>query len=73
MLDHELCNSISKPISDEKDTLKSFMAFDIIPRGPVYRVVVGSQIVVPLEVVAAMSERIPLPNSVVEVEAMVCR
>ena len=49
------------------------MAFDIIPRGLVYRVVVGSQIVVPLKVVAAMSERIPLPNSVVEVEAMVCR
>ena len=27
--------------------LKSFMVFDIIPHGPIFRVVVGSQIVVP--------------------------
>ena len=40
--DHELCHSISKPIGDEKNTLKSFMAFDITQCGPVFRVVVGS-------------------------------
>ena len=33
--------------SDGEDTLKSFMAFDITSRGLVFRVVVGSQIVVP--------------------------
>ena len=33
--------------SDEEDTLNSFMAFDITSRGLVFRVVVGSQIVVP--------------------------
>ena len=38
----ELCHSISKSIGDEKDTLKSFMTFDITPRGLVFRVVVGS-------------------------------
>ena len=27
--------------------LKSFMVFDIIPHGPIFRVVVGSQIVIP--------------------------
>ena len=47
LLDHELCHSNSKLISDEEDTLKSFMAFDITPRMPVFRMVVGSQIVVP--------------------------
>ena len=73
LLDHELCHSTSKPISDKEDTLKSFMAFDIISCRPIYGVVVGSQIVVPPEVVATMSERTPLPNSMVEVEAMSCR
>ena len=38
----ELCHSTSKPISDEESTLKSFMAFDITPHGPTFRVVVGS-------------------------------
>ena len=33
--------------SDEEDTLNFFMAFDITSRGLVFRVVVGSQIVVP--------------------------
>ena len=45
--DRELCHSTSKLISDEEDTLKSFMAFDITPHGLVFRVVVGSQNVVP--------------------------
>ena len=31
MSDHELCYSTSKPIGDEEDTLKSFMAFNITP------------------------------------------
>ena len=43
---HELCYSISKLIGNEEDTLKSFMAFDITSRGLVFRVVIGSQIVV---------------------------
>ena len=43
----EMCHSTSKPIGDEEDTLKSFMAFNITPRGLIFRVVVGSQIVVP--------------------------
>ena len=47
MSNRELCHSTSKPISDEEDTLKSFMAFDIKPHGLVFRVVVGSEIVVP--------------------------
>ena len=47
MSDQELCHSISKPIGDEKNTLKSFMTFDITQCGPVFRMVVGSQIVVP--------------------------
>ena len=42
----KLLHFTSKPIDDEEDILKSFMAFDITPRGPVFRVVVGSQIVV---------------------------
>ena len=46
MLDCDLCHSNAKLINDEKDTLKSFMIFDITPRGFVFRVVVGSQIVV---------------------------
>ena len=40
--DHELCHFISKPIDDEEDTLKSFMAFDIMLHGFVFRVVVGN-------------------------------
>ena len=47
LLDHELRHSTLKPIGDEKGTLKSFMAFDITPYGLVFRVVVGSQTVVP--------------------------
>ena len=43
----ELCHSTSKPISDKEDTLKSFIDFDITSCGPVFRVVVGSQIVIP--------------------------
>ena len=43
----ELCHSTSKPIDDEEDTFKSFMKFDITPRGSVFRMIVGSRIVVP--------------------------
>ena len=46
MLDRELCHSTLKPIGDEEDTLKFFMVFDITTCEPVFRVVVGSQIVV---------------------------
>ena len=46
MSDRELCYSTSKAIGDEEDTLKSFMTFDITPCEPVFKVVVGSQIVV---------------------------
>ena len=45
--DYELCHSTSKPISNKEDTLKSFIDFDITSCGPVFRVVVGSQIVIP--------------------------
>ena len=48
--DRELYNSTSKPISDEEDILKSFMAFDITPRELLFRVIVGSQIVVPQQI-----------------------
>ena len=51
MSNHELCYSTSKPIGDEEDTLKSFMAFDITLRESIFRVVVGSQIVVSQQVV----------------------
>ena len=44
----KLCHSISKPIDDEENTLKSFMAFEITPREPIFWVVVGSQILIPL-------------------------
>ena len=44
MSDCELCHSISKPIGDKEDTLKSFMAFDITPHRPIFRVVVGSKL-----------------------------
>ena len=46
MSDSELCHSTSKPIDDEENTLKSFMTFDITTRRPIFKVVVGSQIVV---------------------------
>ena len=46
-VDHELCHSTSKPIGDKEDRLKSFMAFGITSRGPTFRVVVGSQIMIP--------------------------
>ena len=45
--DYELCHFTSKPISNKEDTLKSFIDFDITSCGPVFRVVVGSQIVIP--------------------------
>jgi len=48
--DHELCHSTSKSIGDEEDTLKSFMTFNITLRGPIFKVVVRSQIVVPLTI-----------------------
>ena len=35
------------PNSDEEDIVKSFMAFDITPYELVFKVVVGSQIIVP--------------------------
>ena len=44
--DHELYHFISKSIGDKEDTLKSFMAFDITPYKPVFRMVVRSQILV---------------------------
>ena len=47
MLDRELCHYTIKPIGNEKDTLQSFMAFDIIPCKPIFRAVVRSRIVVP--------------------------
>ena len=47
MSDRQLCHSILKPIGDEEDTFKCFMAFNITPRRLVFRVVVGSRIVVP--------------------------
>ena len=47
MSDQELCHFISKPIGDEKDTLKSFMTFDITLHEPVFKVIVNDQFVVP--------------------------
>ena len=44
--DRDMCHSSPKLIGDEEDTLKFFIAFDIMPRGPIFRVVVESQIVV---------------------------
>ena len=44
--DNELCHFTSKSISNEKDTFKSFMAFDITICKLVFRVVVENQIVV---------------------------
>ena len=46
LLDHELCHSTSKPIGNEKNTIKSFIVFDITSYGYIFRVVVGSQTVV---------------------------
>ena len=48
-----ICRTVSYAISSQnqlvmRKTLKSFMAFDITPRGLIFRVVVGSQIVIPL-------------------------
>ena len=46
-----MCHSSLKPISDEEDTLSSFfMTFDIEPREPVFRAVIGNQIVVLLTI-----------------------
>ena len=44
---YELCHSISKLISDEKVTLKSFIAFNTMPHEPIFQVVKGSQTMVP--------------------------
>ena len=46
LLDHELYYSTSKLIFDDEDTLKSFIAFNKTPRKPVFRMVIGSQIVI---------------------------
>ena len=45
--DCELCHFTSKLIEDKEDILKSFMAFNITSRKPVFSVVVESQIVIP--------------------------
>ena len=45
--DSELCHSILKSISDEEDIFKSFMTFDIVPCGSIFRVVVKSQLMIP--------------------------
>ena len=47
MSNRELCRSTSKPIGDEESIFKSLMAFNITSRGFVFRVVVGTQILVP--------------------------
>ena len=44
VLDCKLCYFISKFIGDEKNTFKFFMVFNIMSCGPVFRVVVESQI-----------------------------
>ena len=41
------CHSISKLIGDKKDTLKSFITFNIVPRELIFQAVEESQIVVP--------------------------
>ena len=43
---YELCHSISKLIDDEKDILKSFIAFNIVPRESIFQAIEGSQIVI---------------------------
>ena len=50
----ELCYFTSKLISDEENTLKSFMIFDIKLCTPVFRVVVGSRTVVPKQLALAL-------------------
>ena len=47
LFDRELCHFTSKPIDNEKDTLKSFMTFDITACMPVFGVIVESQIMIP--------------------------
>ena len=44
--DYELCHSTLKLIDDEENTLKSFMTFNITTHRPIFKVIVGSQIVV---------------------------
>lgn len=44
--DREMYHSTSKPIGDKKDTFKSLMTFDITSRGHIFRMAIGSQIVV---------------------------
>ena len=56
--DCELCYSISKPISNEEDTLKSFITFDITPYMPIFRMVVGSQIVTPKQILLIITIKI---------------
>ena len=61
--DRKLCHSTSKSIGDEDDTLKSFMVFNITPRESVFRVIVGSQIMIlniifVLHVLGARNKRI---------------
>ena len=46
MSNRELCHSTSKPIGNNEDTLISFMTFDITSHKSVFRVVIGSQIIV---------------------------
>ena len=45
-LNYELCHFISKLIDDEKDILKSFIAFNIVPRESIFQAIEGSQIVI---------------------------
>ena len=46
MSDRKLYHFTSKSIGDKDDSLKSFITFNIISRKPIFRVVVGSQIMV---------------------------
>ena len=54
----KLCYSISKPISNKEDTLKSFITFDITPYMPIFRMVVGSQIVTPKQILLIITIKI---------------
>ena len=47
--DCEICHFTSKLIDVEKDKLKSFIAFKIVPIRPILRTIVESQIMVPLQ------------------------
>ena len=49
MLDCELCHFISKLINNDKNTFKSFMTFDIMFCGPIFRAIVGGEIVPPTQ------------------------